>query len=648
MRWIVAILLLLAPVSAWAQCSGGPAPQQPFSGEPFNCAAGPTPQSTDLLLGGSQSQGALGGGKGTVSFTTGQLLGAGLPASFGSVNNLSPAGYKQNGTTILNVIGTLNPNTVGGPNAGLLLSPSASLNTIFGDSAGQHISTTTEAALFGSWAGQFLTTGAFPTAIGMHAMGYETTGGFNTSVGNDSMRNTVGVMWGSALGKYAYANHFGSFGTALGGFALTGNAAAAVVGGTVTTGDGINLTFTDATLVGSPVTISYTTLPGDTLNSIASGICANAFWGTNNITCTTNGLVVGAVIIQHNGNSTAGDILTVTGTVTGAATETLTITGGSMGNYNIGIGYDALQGEVMSTAHNNTGIGDNTGLNLTTGNYNFLEGSMSGQSLTTGSRNDCRGFETCQAMTTANDWVVDGYLAASSVTTGIGGIAIGSAACQNATTDNDIICIGQNAGLGAAGGRNNIWFGLSAGRMATTGSDNIVFGPQDNSTSQGGITTGNSNLEIGYNMIVPSPTTSNQMSIMNMVYGTGLSGSNHTVSPGLIGIGTTAPNATLTVGDPASGSGPHIGVLATAPPAVTGCTSCTLNATASDTHGTLTEGTAQTGFVLTFEVPFQTAPDCTVTSPSGNVFTSYTPSTTTLTLVNASQTASKYSYVCLQ
>ena len=43
-----------------------------------------------------------------------------------------------------------------------------------------------------------------------------------------------------------------------------------------------------------------------------------------------------------------------------------------------------------------------------------------------------------------------------------------------------------------------------------------------------------------------------------------------------------------------------------------------------------------------------TAPDCTVTSPTGSTLTSYTVTTTTLTLVNVSATGNKYTYHCIQ
>ena len=77
-------------------------------------------------------------------------------------------------------------------------------------------------------------------------------------------------------------------------------------------------------------------------------------------------------------------------------------------------------------------------------------------------------------------------------------------------------------------------------------------------------------------------------------------------------------------------------------------TSPSINATATDTKGTITEGTTATGCTLTFQTAYNTAPDCVVSSPSGVTPTSYTTSTTALTIVNASATGDKFTYLCIQ
>jgi hypothetical protein len=92
--------------------------------------------------------------------------------------------------------------------------------------------------------------------------------------------------------------------------------------------------------------------------------------------------------------------------------------------------------------------------------------------------------------------------------------------------------------------------------------------------------------------------------------------------------------------------GGWIGTGSGAPTITSG--TATLDATASDVAGTVTEGTTQTGFTLTFFQAFATTPHCTVTSPNGVSLTSYTPSTATLVVANASATADVFTYICVQ
>lgn len=92
----------------------------------------------------------------------------------------------------------------------------------------------------------------------------------------------------------------------------------------------------------------------------------------------------------------------------------------------------------------------------------------------------------------------------------------------------------------------------------------------------------------------------------------------------------------------------HIGVSAAAPTLSACGTGPTLNSNASDDHATVTEGTTATGCTITFAAAYGAAPDCIVTSPTGSALTSYSTSTTALTLVNASASGDKFSYICMQ
>ncbi|MDR3534932.1 MAG: hypothetical protein P4L71_00405 [Acetobacteraceae bacterium] len=69
-------------------------------------------------------------------------------------------------------------------------------------------------------------------------------------------------------------------------------------------------------------------------------------------------------------------------------------------------------------------------------------------------------------------------------------------------------------------------------------------------------------------------------------------------------------------------------------------------ATSSTDHvGTITAGTSATSCTLTFATAYASAPSCTVTSRTGLALT-YTPSTATLVVSNASLASSVFDYRC--
>jgi hypothetical protein len=81
----------------------------------------------------------------------------------------------------------------------------------------------------------------------------------------------------------------------------------------------------------------------------------------------------------------------------------------------------------------------------------------------------------------------------------------------------------------------------------TTGSNNIGLGYDAGDN----ITTGSNNIVIGYDINAPLATGSNQLNIGNLLYGTGLDGTQGTISSGNIGIGTNSPTARLAIAAPA-------------------------------------------------------------------------------------------------
>lgn len=93
----------------------------------------------------------------------------------------------------------------------------------------------------------------------------------------------------------------------------------------------------------------------------------------------------------------------------------------------------------------------------------------------------------------------------------------------------------------------------------------------------------------------------------------------------------------------------HVAFTGSAPtPSSCGGGSPSLDATASDGGGTITEGSSASGCTLTFAHAYNTAPHCTVSSPTGSALTSYTATASALTIVNGSASGDKFTYVCVQ
>jgi len=184
--------------------------------------------------------------------------------------------------------------------------------------------------------------------------------------------------------------------------------------------------------------------------------------GTDNFVA---GDSAGANITSGSRNIAIGRLAQVTATT---ASDNVFL-GNTAGYYatsgsNIGIGFNALEGNSVSnmTGGSNIGIGYQTGVDLSTGTYNFLGGYQAGTNLTTGSNN----------------------------------VALGSGALDAATTGGRNIAIGQDAmglGVATAASGDNVAIGYQAGNDLTSGTDNLLLGYQAGAN----LTTSASNIAIG-------------------------------------------------------------------------------------------------------------------------------------------------------
>lgn len=173
-----------------------------------------------------------------------------------------------------------------------------------------------------------------------------------------------------------------------------------------------------------------------------------------------------------------------------------TLVGRQSGRYittganNVGIGDEALQGSSVTklTGSFNTGIGYQTGYNLTTGAYNVLNGYKAGNALTAASGNICIGHEAGATNVGARTIAI-GYRAGNGVLSGgmedniFIGYQSGNGVMSGANADFNV-GIGRDtlSSLTSTLGRNTA-LGMSAGANITTGSRNTCIGEGSSASS---------------------------------------------------------------------------------------------------------------------------------------------------------------------
>ena len=190
------------------------------------------------------------------------------------------------------------------------------------------------------------------------------------------------------------------------------------------------------------------------------------------------------------------------------------------GLYNTFIGNGGLNN---TTGSSNTGVGQGA-LNVNNiGNNNSALGAGSGASNTTGGSNSFFGWNSGYFNTTGASNTFVGASAGQSNTTGSFNISVGQIALQNNTSGSSNIALGQQAGRyisdGATGNsitNTSIYIGTNTKALANNQSNQIVIG--DSATGLGSNTT----------------VLGNSSTVTTAIYGN-------------LGIGTTSPDALLTV-----------------------------------------------------------------------------------------------------
>ncbi len=225
---------------------------------------------------------------------------------------------------------------------------------------------------------------------------------------------------------------------------------------------------------------------------------------------------------------------------------------------NTAIGASALS--FNNTGSDNTAIGFNALFNATSSNSNTAVGSASLYYNTSGGFNTAMGQYALQTNVTGANNVAIGYSALGNNNSSTSSVAVGTQAGKGgsgAYHNQGSALLGYQAGNSFINGSDyNTIIGYQTGYGVTSGADNVLIGASIHSSSYSQITTGSQNISIGYDIAVPSPTTNGQLNIGNIIYGTGNTGTQSTVSSGNIGIGTTTPWAKLSIAGVAGGTTP--------------------------------------------------------------------------------------------
>lgn len=292
-------------------------------------------------------------------------------------------------------------------------------------------------------------------------------------------------------------------------------------------------------------------------NTTGGGNTAIGNQALQNNTSGYNNTAVGFSVMMQNttgSNNVAVGASTLTSNTSGSGNVAIgrwALTSNSTGSNNVGIGVNALIANTTgsentamgymaavqsNTVNGITAIGGNAMERNKTGLYNTALGYYALNANVTGNRNTAVGYNVLYN-TTGNDNTAVGK-GAGSASGGetLRNTAVGSGALGN-VNGNQNTAVGAGA-LSAYGGSNNTAVGDSALYAVNTGSlNNTAMGKNAGANIADGI----NNIAIGYRTNVPGANDNAQLTIGNLVYGTGVNGVENTISNGMVGIKTKTP-----------------------------------------------------------------------------------------------------------
>lgn len=384
-----------------------------------------------------------------------------------------PPGWSLNGNTgtspVLNYIGTndLTPLAfrIGLVNAGRL----DFANTWMGWQSGNAMTVGTQNSFFGINSGAANTAGSSNTFIGHSAGAGTTSGTENTFVGATAGQSNFVGFNNTFLGSGAGRNTFnGANNTLVGrnaGFANTSGATNTFIGNSA---GAANVNGNANTVVGSGAMTANTSGSSNTMLGAAAG---------QSNTTASNNVFIGSQSGQLN---TTGSVNTFVGTSSGAFNTTgtdNTFIGTSAGITNVDglrntfIGRSA--GRLNVSGGDNVYVGVNTGYN-STGDRNTFVGRSAGVN-STGSDNTLIGYNTAALLSTGTGNTTLGQQAAWGLSTGSDNVCIGMGAGYNTGAGVDNVMVGRGAGTSNTGSRNTYIGRSSGGNPALTNATAIGY-----------------------------------------------------------------------------------------------------------------------------------------------------------------------------
>ncbi|WP_170826816.1 tail fiber domain-containing protein [Flavobacterium caeni] len=255
---------------------------------------------------------------------------------------------------------------------------------------------------------------------------------------------------------------------------------------------------------------------------------------------TTDNVAIGNRALRNNNPTTTSN------GAQNVAVGTSSLFSNTTGSRNVAIGAESMYDN--TTGSGNMGIGLAALRNNETGDANVALGVGALMNNTTGSDNIGIGKSALISNTIGEMNSAFSSQALSNNTTGSYNLAQGFSALMSNTSGNSNTAIGAQALQDNPDGSNNVAVGVVSMAILTNGSSNTAIG----ANAMRFQTAGSSNIAIGNFAGVPSLTGSNQLSIGNMIYGTGMNSglTSH------IGINEPAPNAKLQI-NASSASNPN-------------------------------------------------------------------------------------------